>query len=660
MASRKQLAKETGESSIKKDPYEELATQIRAEYNLSWSHQKPKKDEAEVRLKLYNNQKRDKKAVGDTTMFTIQQTIVASLYVDRLDSQWTGKEEGDDDVAENLNNLAENDYSDMEKDIMDYDWIWDSCFFGRGLVSMEEYIREPKKNIYLPLPYVIDPIPFLRDPFATSVNGDRKARGSCRFFGYEMKMTKSEMQEHSHIFKETDYKELRFGSGTHSILKDAIEARTQAQGLQSLNKKESEELLGANAQYDITLWYTHYEKDGVVKKVKVWLANDRDKVVGLQELDKEYWPIIDRPLYPTSHDWDGTSIPDLTEDKQRARAAAQNLGLNAMKADLYPMYIYDSNKVTNKKDLKFAFNKFIPVDARGETIAGAIAPLIKARPNMQLLDFIYNSLDISAQKATATPEIQQGQLSQQQRTLGEINIVASKVDTRYSLSAKIFGWSERRFWQHWYWSYKENFKGGIDKKVLRIEGAFGAKWRPLKKDDIIARIDPDVKIESRVLSRANQLEERQALTAYFSLALQEPTANRRWGLKKLAKLNGLKKDEIDRLFPPVVDERIAEEQNDLLNKNKPVPVLREDDHNIHLEVHAKAKETDATFAHIRTHVEALSVKKVSPELFPEEPVDQGFQSPTGGQQISIPAGTTRGAGTMRPSESSNQPTQAFQ
>ena len=51
------------------------------------------------------------------------------------------------------------------------------------------------------------------------------------------------------------------------------------------------------------------------------------------------------------------------------------------------------------------------------------------------------------------------------------------------------------------------------------------------------------------------------------MALQEPTANRRWGLKKLGKLNGLKKDEIERLFPPTIDEQVAEDENEMLNEN---------------------------------------------------------------------------------------------
>jgi len=68
--------------NLEKDPYLDLAKQVKAEYDLAWSHQKPKKDEALLRLKLYNNQKRDKSIAGDTTMFTIHQTLLASLYVD--------------------------------------------------------------------------------------------------------------------------------------------------------------------------------------------------------------------------------------------------------------------------------------------------------------------------------------------------------------------------------------------------------------------------------------------------------------------------------------------------------------------------------------------------------------------------------------------------
>ena len=95
--------------------------------------------------------------------------------------------------------------------------------------------------------------------------------------------------------------------------------------------------------------------------------------------------------------------------------------------------------------LAIAFERFLYLsrtDSRTKKVWGELVPMLKARPNMGLLDFIYTSLDVSAQKATATPEIQQGALSDKDRTLGELNLISSNVDTRYSLSAKVFGWSE--------------------------------------------------------------------------------------------------------------------------------------------------------------------------------------------------------------------------
>jgi len=637
-----------------KPDYESLIQQVQKEYKVAFDFMKPKIDKWRMRLKLYNNQKRDEEAVGDTTLFTTFQTVLASLYEDRLAVSFGGREDGDEETADNLEAMAKADYDDMEKDQLDFEWDFNTLFCGRGLVLMEEFERDPDNNTFLPVPEVIDFLTWLRDPKATSVNGNRKGKGAMRFGGNDIKMSRQDMEDNPNFFKDIDFKSLKYGESTQSLVTDAEQSRDDAQGRQT-QKKDTEADLGANAEYDVTQWFSHWKKpDGSIVKVKLWLGNDRSILLGLKELKRNYWPILDRPLYPTSHDWDGTSIPDLVEDKQRARAIAQNLGLKAMKADLYPMYIYNTNKITNKADLNFDFDKYIGVDVKAnESLESSVIPLNKARPNLQLLDFIYKSLDASAQKATATPELQQGAISSQQRTLGELNLVASNVDTRYSLSAKVFGWSEKRFWQHWYNLYKDNFAEDIDEKVLRIVGAFGAKWRKLSKSDIIANIDPDVIIESQIISRAKQLEESNRLNGFFTVAFADPNANKRWGMKKLARLNGLEKDEIDRLFPPTIDERIAEDQNELLNENKLVPVLPEDDHNIHLEIHAKAKETEASKAHIETHKKALSIKKVKPELFPIDKNAETFQEPGTTTQTPITGNPGISAKPIAPSQTSN-------
>lgn len=624
------VSEEASESKI----YDGLEKQCSAEYDRAWRHQKPKKDQWALRLKLYNNQKRDQDAVGDTTMFTIHQTILASLYDDRLMTEFIGREEGDDEVAENLNIMAEADYVDMEKDKIDYDLDWDTTFFGRGILGLEEFIREPSKGIYLPLPEVVDPISFLRDPNATSINGDRKRRGAAKYFGLEVSLTKEDIENLPGKIENVDLSDLSHESGTKSLYQDASEARNTAQNRQT-QQNEGEANLGANAVYVVTRWYTHWKCGDEVKKVKVWLGNERSKLLAVQILDnQDYWQFIDRPLYPSSHDWDGTSIPDLTEDKQRARAVAQNLGLKAMEADLYPSYIYDSNKITNRADLtRIASNKYIPVDSKDQNLTTAIMPLQKAHPNMQLLDFIYTSLDASAQQATATPDIQRGMQSEQDRPLGETNLIASRVDTRYSLSAKVFGWSEKAFWQQWYRLYKDNFEDGIDEKILRLEGIFGAKWRPLNRGNIITpKVDPDVKIESKVLNRAKQLEDRQSMSQYLGLAFQEPGTNRRYGLRELGKLNGMKKAELDRLYPPTVDEREAEAENEKLSKNELVQIKREQNHEVHLLEHSKAADTPATRSHAKGHQEALLLKRSNPELFPQQPEDMPM-GPQGNEKV---------------------------
>ena len=621
--------------------FDGLERQIQAEYDVAWKHQKPKKDQNALRLKLYNNQKRDLDAVGDTTMFTIHQTVLASLYDDRLTTDFVGREEGDDEVAENLTKMAEADYVDMEKDKIDYDWDWDTTFFGRGILGLEEYIREPDKGIYLPLPEVIDPMVFLHDPNAVSINGDRKHRGGCGFFGLEVSLTEKDINDLPDKRDDIVFTELSHTGGINSLYRDASEARNNAQNRQT-QKNEQQANLGANAGYIVTRWYTHFLIGGEVKKVKAWLGNDRSKLLAVTVLkNQDYWQFIDRPLYPTSHDWDGTSIPDLTEDKQRARAITQNLALKAMEADLYQSYIYDSVKINNRADLtRIANNKFIPVDKLDNgNINNVIAPINKARPNMELLSFIYNSLDASAQQATATPDIQQGMQSAKDRPLGETNLIASRVDTRYSLSAKVFGWSERSFWQQWYRLYKDNFVDHIDEKILRIEGIFGAKWRPLTRENIIApKVDPDIKIESKAVNRAKQLEDRQGLQQYLGMAFQEQNTNRRYGLRMMGKLFGMSKAELDRLYPPTIDEREAGQENDLLNNNKLAPVTREQNHEVHLLEHMKAADTPASRTHVKAHQQALLMKRSKPELFPEDPADVPFgpQDPQSGGTTSRP------------------------
>lgn len=601
--------------AIEKKDYSELVKQVNSEYELSYWFMKPKWDEWGLRLKLYNNQKRDKSAVGDPLMFTIFQTVLASLYDDRLMATFEPRESGDEEVAETLNDLATFDYDEMQKDVTDLIWMWDTCFFGRGLVMQMEWDSETNT----PVIENLDPMTILRDPRAKSVNGDMKGRGKARFIGREIRLTKTDMEEAEVYFNLDKLKP--DDVDVRSLVDRNQQLRQEAQGFSDTAKFQGE-LKGDNATYRLVEWITYHKG----KLILVTLGNGRKEVVRYTEIKGNKIPITDRVLYPIANDWDGVSIPDLTEDKQRARAKLTNLGVKVAESSLYPMYLYDTTRIKNRSDLNYEQNKFIGIDGN---VTGAVQ--IMQKDNIkQDVGYIMDTLDVASQKATATPDIQQGSVAGDNRTATELNIVNNKVDTRYSLSAKIFGWSEKRFWQQWYHLYKTYFAEGVAEKTIRLSGALGPKFRPLRRENIVAKVDPDVKVESRVISEAKNFNLLQQYRAFVQMIAQDPNANLRYAMKKMGKLTGLRKDEIDMILPPVIDELIAEDENKRLEKDELVAVQATDDHVIHLEIHNKLSDTPAKYAHIEAHKRAMILKKTNPELFPQAP---SASNPTAGMGV---------------------------
>mgnify|MGYP001594159444 FL=1 len=582
-----------------------IINQVNEEYNVCYPHTEAKRAVMLSRLRLYNNQRRDADAVGDPLMYTVFNTIHAALYDDRLMATWEGRGgKGDEDVEENLNVLSEFDYGVMGKDEIDYFWNWDAEFFGRGLLLMMDFDRT--KGIMAPLPELIDPTAFIRDPRASSVNGDRKARGAMRFGGYESGAGYYDLKASPGYF---NLGSLKKDTEIRSLSGQAQEERNTAQGRENFPQREEALSKYNNYEFKLINWFTTIKGE----RYLVTTANQRSQIVRLVKLKYgKLWPIIDRAFSPTAHDWDGVSVPDITEDKQRARAVLLNLGLKSAKSEAMPQYLFDKTRIKNKNELNFRSNKFIGVDG---SVDNAIAPMSKSTVH-QYVNIIMDMLDQSAQRATATSEMQMGVSPDKERTLGELQLVSGKADTRYSMSAKVYGWSERAFWRQWYRQYKIHFKDGIDEKIVRIQGAMAPLWRPLDRDNIISQVDPDVKIESRVISEGKRMRTLQSFTAFAQLAIQNPENNRREIEKKLARLNGLRKEEIDMIFPQTVDELQAEDENVLLNVGKVPPISVMDDHKAHVSIHSKAVQNAQTMAHIRAHKKLMLIKRDRQDIFP--------------------------------------------
>ncbi len=615
-------------------PYRSLVTQVREEYEMAYRAQVSRIQLLLKRLKLYNNQRRDPQTVGDPLLFTIFQSVLASLYDDQLSVEFIGRSEGKEDKADALSNMAKFDFDEMLKSQIDYEWIWDTMFFGRGIIGMNYFDR---KKMH-PVPEVWDPTTMLHDTDATSVNGDAQGRGAARFLGREILLRKTDIEEIPSVF---DVDMLKYSRPTRSLVDQARQYREDAQGLNNQVKYE-EKKLGENARLPLLEWFTwwnHPEKtNGETKRVLVWLGNDMTKVCRFKVLDEEYWPLIDRSLFPSAHAWDGTSLPDLIEDKQRMRSTLLNMNMKREKAQLFGMYLYDKNKIKNKEDLSFDFDKAVPVDlTSGGNLEGAVIPMPRDTVNQSAFLQVMNMLDQSAQSATSTPESQQGMPTKGKKTLGEIQKMDSKISNRLSLASKIFGWSEKDFWYQWYALYKKHFHPRIDQKIIRINGAFGPKYQNIVRESVIdEKTDPDLEIKSKFLSEQQRNQRRQMMTSFAAIAMKVQGVNSRYMVKRLGALHAIPKDELDRIFPLTPDERKAINENEALNENDDMPVAPEDNHQEHLEQHARARETQATLAHIATHQHAMELQKQKPELFPQMQQQQQQQQQSqqqAGQQM---------------------------
>jgi hypothetical protein len=602
-------------------------TKVAEGYVRSWREQKRKY------LKLYINQRKNPKKVGDTLMFSTHQTILSSLYKDRLDAEWMWREEEDIDRAEELNAVWEFDYDEMGKPEHDYDKFWDASFFGIAVEDWSHFDRD----CLTPIPDLWDPLTVLFDPKAVSINGNRLGRGASRFIYREIVRTRQEMDDHGGFFNlnklDTDEKETAQRRLT-------TQARDEARGLDNTFTDVKK-----NKYYPLVQGFTWING----KRYLVEAGNEGNTIVRLVRQVIDYWPLVDNRIYPMAHTQLTPGVPDFTEDKQRARAILQNYTLDAAKLDVLPMWLFDKNKITNKRQLgDWKAGKMI----EGQNLdSNSMFPITKPSIH-QFSQGIMQELETNAQKALATPEMQQGILASVKRSATEIAETSAGVDSRYSLTASLFALAESNAAYIWYDQYKRNFKKGIDKKTVRLIGAFGPKPLPITSDSFKFKQDPDVKIESRTVSQARKKEEVTKLLQFGQILLQTPGASLRTFAKKAGRLL-FRKAEVESLLPPTVDEMVAEAENDLLSDNKlegvvdgmpmKVEINPTDDHATHLEIHGKAADTKAKFAHIEAHKRAMMIQRNNPELFPPLQPQQPGQPPPVQPLQGIPSGGMGGS-----------------
>lgn len=591
----KQRAKNLG---LSEKDYKRLKEQVSNEIAVSLAFMQPSFELNNNRIKLFNNQKKKKTAVSDPMLFTHFQTVQASLYEDKLSVGFAPRTKADIAQAENLNPLYEYDAVDMDKAIVDYKTEWNALFFGRSLCLMSQW----NSKLLCPSPEVINMLTWCRDPNATSVNGDSEGRGSMRLGGRPISKTLDEFKKDS-VYKNID----ELDESTNPENEEAQRQIDNAQGFETLGDVE-----GENKNYTIMEWWTKFSiknEKGEMEQKRVLVGYQNGLIVRFTILkDQEQWGIIDRTIYPDAISWDGVNVVDLIEDKQRANARILNAALFNVDSNTYNMGFYDATKITKPSHLTYAHNKRIPVNG---DVGGVYQPM-QTNQVGQEVNYIMQTLKDLAQRATGATELQQGAMSGSKRTATEVATVSEGADTRFSLAAKIFGWSEKAFARYWYKMYKMYYTKAIDEKVMRVNGLIGYKWKSLKRSDIVGIADPEIKVESKIVSEARRLRELQNFTNAYPILVADPTTNKEFLTRRWAKLNGYSTMDMQMLFNPSSDRLVAQLENQNWIDKKEVPKIGEtDDDWVHIDEHQKE---DGLEEHIKAHMTAVMVKAKNPNI----------------------------------------------
>jgi hypothetical protein len=481
----------------------DILSQVKIDYDRSILYVENKRADFENHLKLYNNQKKKKEKIGDTTVYSVHSALLARLYISEVTTtfEW---DVGIEHIASNVSAMYKEDYECEEYAMIKYQRYWDSLFYWVGITAKIgwdwRYKRAKFQNI--------DPRNWLPDP-----DGDY-ASWQYSFTAFEKLFTKTELKDMGIYNKDlipVDYSWTWYRGAEKNKQNDKARA-----WLSTHTGKTSTH----NEQYAVVMYFGTFngERACVITSNNNTLLLWVRKLKPIYEYEKKNTSRIDFPFdftYYRPERWNpfGRSVVDDTADVQRAKAIIANLRLDKSFAELHPMYMYNTRLVKNKSDLDFGFNKMIAVNPlEWESMDNAIKPIrFDFRADNSYL--IEDRLDEQVSRATSIGNMQQGSDPKRRETATTNKLQQSNSDININLTARLFAQWDKKMAELWLRALIEKFSDWDTKKVTIYNGI---TYMPLeiRKEDIVWAD----KLKIVVKSEAEISERRQKEINAFNMA----------------------------------------------------------------------------------------------------------------------------------------------
>ncbi len=594
---------------------QQLLRQVKTEYEEGQDFLRARKLRQVNQLILLNNLRRGDENISSKMLFTFFNRVFSNLYDDKIQIKFIPGGDEDYKKTEALNKLSVNDYREMDKQQLDYDWLWDTLFFGRGYCETLNFDEERK----IMAPTVINPLVFVYDPYFDKPK-------DWRYYGKWIFLSKGQINK---MIKDGSIKGIKSASelpsGAEAEIWNYKTRREQAkEGTSPTIESQS-----PNQIYQILEFYTH---DDNGEKVVVWTDKDFTKLLREKKLsdilkEDDNFPIVIKEGFREPHSSLPVSVPDIVEDEHRALSVLYNLMYIAAKDEANPIYTYIASQVDDPSQLfQRQINQHIPV-----TDQNAIMPLKKdASVSNSLLQFVNVIKGEGSEAIGATqvaPTIPKGK-----KTATEAAILQQIADLSQSLMSKVLAIGEREFWSHWYQRYINNLKEG-DKKIVTMTSTTRVSFESIRFEDIKTKYPPKTLVLSAKEAEFKEMVERRELAQQFQvISSTVPPESFSKFLKNVyfPKFGTMDSETLDLIFPKSIETIKAEQENEQLNKDILAKISPEDDDEAHLYVHAQAKNTSSKWAHYFAHERQRAIKlqnKMQEQAQQISPPEQGKEPP---------------------------------
>lgn len=590
---------------------------IQTNYIESFQFLLPRKRRQVNQLILLNNLQKGDQTIASTLLITLFLRNLSSIYDDKIQVKFLPSQGITQDQLNAYNTLATSDYQEMEKAKLDYDWCWDTLFFGRGYLETLQF--DVKRKIMKP--HVINPLVFGYDPYFESPQ-------DWRYYWKWVTKTKYDINRLIKNGKITGISSADdIPSGIDPYLWEYKQRRDAAA------KTVEPSIEPADADVFQILEYFGYDDEG--EKCAYWVDKNFSKILMKEklELDDEErvdgtvgskWPIVVKESFRVPHASVPFSVADILEDKHRAESVLLNLMYLAAKDKANPIYTYDPEKVVDVSQFfSRQINQHIPVEGDPST---AIAPLNTQEPmSPEMINFM-TALRSQANDPIGTGVNAQPQSGGQQ-TATEAAIDQQMNDMAQSLMSKVFQFGEKEFWSDWFHRYRQHAKE-LQSKMANIVGVNGVTTTEIDMQDFLTDFPPGVLVYSAKEAEYKELVLRRDLMQILPEISQTMDPQGMQNFMKHVFMPKFLQDPslIDVMYPKSLDEMKAEAENEQMTKNTLPEVAETDDHRTHIYVHNMLQpKTWAVWFHLQAHEDALA-KQMQQQQMMQAQEAQGVSS----------------------------------